>query len=362
MPVPTVLVDASCLTSEDSATRGFGRYVNALLESVPDDPRIRLAALAPAGAPVPGRVDRVTLRPITTERFAFQAHIARLGRAVARARPDVFHQPTNEPPLWCSVPWIQTLHDVIPLIYPDPGYAMERRRWKVRALAMRRASAVIAISRFSADAGIRHLGLRPDRITVILHGVNPIFAPGDAPRDEDRPYLLYVGEYGPHKGMAEAVQVTERLREKGYPHRLQIAGNVHPSARSQVEALVASSPQVEHIGRVTDEKLADLYRSATALLFTSRSEGFGRPPIEAMASGTPVIGFANTSIPEIIADGGVIVADGDVAAATEAVRQLIDDPTTRADLSAAALRRAQVFDWARCAAEHVELYTQVAGR
>ena len=126
--------------------------------------------------------------------------------------------------------------------------------------------------------------------------------------------------------------------------------------------IVASNLHVDHVGRLSDAQLADAYRGATALLFTSRAEGFGLPPIEAMACGTPVIAFQNTSMPEVVGDGGILVRDGDVDALVRNARRLIESIAYREDVAAAGLRRARdVFDWTRCARETAAVYVEAAG-
>jgi glycosyltransferase involved in cell wall biosynthesis len=249
------------------------------------------------------------------------------------------------------------------LLFADPGFRLERKLWRVRAFAMRRADRVICISRYAADCGIRYLGLRPERIRVIYHGVTPVFRPEPRPLVGE-PYFLFVSEYAEGKGFAEALRVMSVLTEAGLPHVLKVAGRVPEHRRDAVERLLAGSgcrDRVALLGYVLDEELAALYRGATALIFTSRREGFGRPPIEAMASGTPTVCFDNTSLPEIVDDAGILVPDGDTDAFADAVLRLTKDDSLRADLADRALRRARLFDWDRCAAEHAELYRSLAG-
>jgi glycosyltransferase involved in cell wall biosynthesis len=356
-----VLIDAASLRDEGSSLRGFGRYVRALLDSLPEEPGLSLRALASGPIDADPSVPLVEVRRRARGRAAWLEHVTRLGIDVARARPDVFHSPTVDPPLVCTRPWVQTLHDIIPVLSSDPIHARERRRWKVRALAVRRADRVIAITRHSADLGIRHLDLRPERVQVIHHGVNPGFGPPEVRRQPDPPFLLYVGAYGPDKGFGEAFQVIDRLAALGYPHRLRLVGAINEWARPFVERLHPGD-RVDLLGAVSDEELTELYQTAAALVVTSRAEGFGRPPIEAMAAALPIVSFDNTSLPEVVGEGGVLVPDGDVPAFVAAVREILDDDRTWTDLSSRSQERAGAFSWERCAREHAELYREVAGR
>jgi alpha-1,3-rhamnosyl/mannosyltransferase len=355
-----VLLDVSCLADDASATRGFGRYVSALVESLPHDGRIDLRTFSRPPLSVAALRGRHWALEEVNTWAALYEHGVRLGSAARRSGADVLHQPTAEPPLRPGIPYVQTLHDVIPMVFPDKGFRFERWRWRQRGWAMRRAARVIAITKWSGDLGVRHLGLDPARIRVVLHGVNPLFTP-PASRDHDSaPYLVYVGEYGPHKGFAEACAVVQRIAEAGYPHQLRMIGNISDYARPHVQELLSRTPAAVHLGRLSDQELLAQYRSATALVFSSRAEGFGRPPIEAMATGTPVVAFANSSIPEVVGDGGILVADGDVAAMADAVRSLVDSPARWQEVSEAGLTRARsTFSWDRCASETIDVYLEL---
>ncbi len=130
---------------------------------------------------------------------------------------------------------------------------------------------------------------------------------------------------------------------------------------AQVRRVVACSPcpqRVEIAGYVQD--LPSVYAGATALLMTSRCEGFGLPALEAMACGTPVVAFANSSLPEVLGDDGLLVEDGNVDAMAAAVIGLIDDPASRTELSQRAVRRAAQFRWEDTVQTYLELLRSVA--
>jgi alpha-1,3-rhamnosyl/mannosyltransferase len=260
------------------------------------------------------------------------------------------------------MPWVQTLHDVIPLVDDSPGFDLERRRWRRYAPRFREASAVIAISRYCADQGIALLGLDPRVVHVVYHGVSERFRTGP-PEPREDPYVLYVGEFDPRKGYKEAFAVAGELAEAGLPHRLKVAGRIAPWRRAEIEQLAAAAPRPDRIdllGYVDhDNELPALYRGASAMLITSRHEGFGLPAAEAMAMGLPVVAFRNTATTEIVADGGILVDDGDVAGFAGRVQDLLTDDRRWAAASAAGIDRASVFEWQKCADEHAAIYAAI---
>jgi glycosyltransferase involved in cell wall biosynthesis len=356
----TVLIDGYAL-SDASQQRGIGSYLKRLLGGLEAHPEIDVEVLAAPGANVVGSIRRIPVRHWAPPRFRDSEHELRLPFELRRGSFDVFHSPAQHPPRRCVPPWVQTLHDLTPLVWPHPLLAGERRHWLRTGPRLRQAARVIAVSRFSAEQGIRLLGLDPALVTVIPHGVDhSIFHPADRSSPAD-PYLLHVAAYGPHKGFAEALAVIAQLGEGGFPHRLVMAGPNDAWMRRQIDTIVAASARpdlVEIAGYVED--LPALYRGASALLMTSRSEGFGLPALEAMACGTPVVAFANSSLPEVVGEGGILVPDGDVEAMTRAARMLIANDQQRAELVERAMSWASQFRWEDTINAHAELFRSVA--
>jgi len=358
---PSVLVDASALGGP-SASGGIGTATRRILEALVVEGSVDLTAFVTSGGDVPAGVRRRQVARVAPKgRAELMEHAVRLPLDMRRTPTDIFHNAGFHAPWRVDRPYVQTLFDVIPLVLDDPDLAALRQRWRRFAPRYRKADAVIAISRSAADDGIRLLGLDPKRIEIAHLGVGPEFKPAAAPAQA--PYLLIVSEFSRRKGFAEAFAVVARLAELGHPHRLKVAGPVQPWARHDYEAAVAASPRpdlIDHLGFVDD--LPSLVRSASVSLSCSRYEGFGLPALEAMASGVPVVAFANSAVTEVVADGGCLVPDGDVGAMADAVHRLLESPSAWLEARETGLSRANQFTWAAAAKVYAEVFSALAAR
>ena len=362
--VADVLIDGLALC-DASRYRGIGTYLASLLPELARLQGVALTVMVPCSAELPpGVANLLTRRLLLNRRFARREHRLRLSREIRRHLPAVFHSPGQDPPSRCERPWLQTIHSMIPLVYDHPLLAEDRRHWEAIAPRVRQASLVLAVSEDTARSAVELLGLDRDRVRVTPLGVDDRFRPPAVRAAPDPPYLLYVGEYGPWKGYAEAFEVIGGLADEGFPHRLRVAGRLAPWVESQVRRLVEESPhpdRIDLLGYVSRDDLVDQYAGAAALLFTSRCEGFGLPPLESMACGTPVLAFDNTAAPEVTGGGGVLVADGDTAEMTRRAAEVLTDGDRWRELAEGGLRHAAQFTWARCAKLHASAYAEVAG-
>ena len=355
-----MLFDARALSTA-SGFRGIGMYQRSLLTELARDQRFRLRCLAVKGTALPEGVDLIPIARRAPGRYAAREHEVRMTFDTRRAISDVFHSPSDDAPRRPPRPYVQTLFDVIPLVRDDPDLAHARRRWARLAPRYRSADAVIAISRFTADEGIRVLGLDSRRIEVAPLAAAAEFQPGPAPPRDGPPYVLLVGEYSERKGFETAFDAIAVAAEAGLRHELHLAGRVAPSVDRNLRDAIAASPRPDRIrvlGYVHD--LVARYRGADAVVLPSRYEGFGLPAIEALATGRPLIAYANTAIVEVIGDAGVMVADGDVGAFGQALRDVLSNERRRDELTSAALEQAARFSWRRCAEAHAAVYLRVA--
>ncbi len=253
---------------------------------------------------------------------------------------------------------ILTIHDVAPLDRPEwfaPGY----RRW-IRAqwwLQYHRVRAVTVVSQFTRDRLVARWGER-DRLVVIPDGVEPVelddsdpVADQAAPAD---PTVCVVGSLEPRKNLATLVAAMVRVRA-GHPDaRLLVVGDVGDPRVFASSAPDLSAAWIERRGRVDDQQLAAAVRAASCLAYVSLYEGFGLPPLEAMALGTPVVASDLPAIREVCGPAAVLVDPTDPDAVAQGILSVLAmSPTARAELSAAGRRRAAELTWT-CAAAALE--------
>ena len=348
-----VLVDATAL-GDGSAMRGVGRYLRAVVSglAVAEDVQMTMLTSGPVGG-LPDSVRQVAVRRVDHHRVGPWVHDHLLSHEIAAQQADVFWSPAFTPPRSCGIPWVQTLHDLTPFVFPDPLLRRDARRWTKVGPRLRSAAAVITVSHSSAKQAERHLGIDPARIRVIPLGVEADFTPDASVPRSVPPRLLWVGSWGPHKGLAEAVGVSDLLRAEGSDHRLRIVGTQDAWQRARIDEIVARAAHpdvIDVVGSVTD--IVDEYRRARLLLMTSRAEGFGLPVVEARACGCPVVAFDNTSLLEVIGTAGVLVPDGDVPAAAAAAAAVLASSEPPVDTS--------VPSWDACVMAHHDVLAGVA--
>jgi glycosyltransferase involved in cell wall biosynthesis len=365
----------------DRNPTGIGRYAVALLEALAELPAAPEIVLLTTESDDPHglwqRFERHALPGCRLLPALLTVGDIALATAARRYRLDVVHDPNGIAPFLSprgQTRRVVTVHDAFAYVHPETHNTLDnwRYRWHLPHAA-RRADAVLTVSQASrADLG-HFLGLSADRIYVIAEAADPRFRPrpdGQHRRQIlarygiDQPYLLYVGGLNARKNIARLLEAFAQLRPR-YPNlRLVIAGKRQWKS-AEIDAAfarLALGNSVYFTGYVDDADLPDLYSAAELFVFPSLYEGFGLPPLEAMACGTPVVTSNCSSLPEVVGDAAVTVPPHDAEAITRGINDVLSSKARQADLRRRGLERAASFSWAAAAQTTLALYTALVGR
>jgi len=356
---------------------GIGRYVRELIDAILTATTEHKFVLLTASAGLGGawararqqlhetaaRPDNVAFRnlPLTDDWMArlWQRLRLPLPGEWLTGRVDAFYSPDFVlPPLQKRTRALLTVHDLSFLRHPEtfpPKLGAYLNRAVPRSVA--RADHILADSEATRRDLVELLAVPPGKVSTLYGGVSPRFTPKTADGEREhlqaqygigaRPYILAVGTVQPRKNYVRLMEACDPLvaqRELD----LVIAGR--PAWLSEPIVAAAKRRAYVHLmGFFADTDLPALYRQAEALAFPSVYEGFGFPPLEAMACATPVVASTASSVPEVVGDAGLLIDPLDVPAWTAALEQVLDDPGLRARLRQAGLARAATFTWARTA-------------
>jgi glycosyltransferase involved in cell wall biosynthesis len=313
-------IDVSPLAQTQAGT---ARYVEHLLSHLPYLERLSFGG--------PGRASTV----------ARDAWWYPVGLPRGARRLDVLHCPTFRGPLRSPIPLVITVHDLAVLRHPGTFNEWSRLYSRLAVPRVARAARlIVAVSEFTKRELVELLGVPAEKIRVVHNGVADVFSP-DGPAAEGD-YLLAVGTLEPRKNLWRIQEAAKRV---GLP--LRVAGE---RGWGGVEA-------DGWLGRVSDERLAELLRGARCLVYPSLYEGFGLPVTEAMACGTPVVTSAGGATEEIAGGAAVLVEPGDTASIVAGIEEAL---ARRDELSRLGLERAESFSWAAAAEATEAVYREAA--
>lgn len=301
------------------------------------------------------------------------ARFISFGAKLRQDGADILHCQYLAPPfLPCS--YVLALHDVLheshPAFYPAGMRLLMRRLYPIAA---RRAAMVLTCSAYSRREIVRYYGVPEERVVSIPLAADEAFRPACSETEREAArvtarrygvegdYVLFVGRVEPRKNIPGLVRAFRALLACGRRNlTLVIAGMVDPLFAARLKGDIGlDDPHVALIGRVAQEDLPHLYQGAKLFAFPSHAEGFGLPPLEAMACGIPVVCSNTTSLPEVVADAAIMVAPADETTLVAAMERLLDDGELRARLGAAGLARSRTFSWDRTGRETLGAYQHV---
>jgi glycosyltransferase involved in cell wall biosynthesis len=290
-----------------------------------------------------------------------------VARALARGRFDLYHGTKEALPRWGRTPCVITLYDLSVRVMPETFSRAQRIHLRLETpSALRRAKAVITISKSSATDLRRFF----PRVSPKLHVIPLAARPAVAPATEAEiaafrrahglsgPAIGYFGTLQPRKNVDVLVEAF--LRAAGdRPWRLLLAGRLRPGYRPS--CLDGSDERVAYLGPLRDEELPAFLGTLACMVSPSSYEGFGLSFLEAMAAGCPVVGVANSSVPEVVGDAGVLVPRVDPDLLADAIETVVTDVGLAADLSRRGVERAGLFSWRETARRTRAVYAGVIG-
>ena len=372
----------------NSPTTGSGQYTRRLVEALSAlDTDLQIILVIPTGReqeaggkeremaypascllhPVP--CSRSNLGKVWFEQITFP-------RACRRLEADVAHVPYWASPLRPSIPTVVTIHDLIPLLLREyRGGPLVRFYTALVSTTARNAVLVLTDSEASRRDIITHLGLPDERVRVVYLAADERYTPEPSPLvgesrrggyDLPERYILYLGGFDVRKNVATVLRTCRWAGPLiGEDCPLVIAGRLpeRDTPFAPDPRRLAREQEVERFVRFIDSPAeADkpaLYRGAVAFIYPSRYEGFGLPPLEALACGTPVVGSDVSSIPEVVGNAGVLLPPDDAEGMASALIQLATDDDFRAELGRRALIQAARFSWEHTARATLAAYWDV---
>ncbi|MCA1905523.1 MAG: glycosyltransferase family 4 protein [Desulfarculus sp.] len=369
------------------AQRGIGRYAKNLLRAMLElvDPG-RVTFLVQANLPDPELPAAIPRR-----RLPFLPGVFPVGKKLVS-----YHLLA---PLWLLAGWrggrvthflchldapsrpgprtVLTVHDLIAqkmaALYRGKrsGARFGLERW-LETRCLFAAAGLIAVSECTRRDLAELYGLAPEAIRVIPEAADPGLAPVDDPAAraavlarwglEAGRFFLYLGGIDQRKGLTVLLEALAALAQAGRPHSLALVGRIaddrqYPLLRAEIVRL-GLTDRVRELGYVPDADLPALFGACAAFVFPSLYEGFGLPPLEAMACGAPVVAARAGAVPEVVGSAGLLVEPGDAQGLGQALMELTARPELAADLRARGLRQAAGFSWRRTATETLAVYRE----
>jgi glycosyltransferase involved in cell wall biosynthesis len=359
-----IAVDANVL---GGAWGGIPKYLARIAEGLAaDGDRVDLLAnTRRLERSVPG-THEVGIRVKGTDSFWRQGF---LPLWLAGDRADVLWAPESVLPRRSPVPTVVTIHDLASLRFPGTKPAAHEQLFRTTvARSARRATRVIAVSRTTADDVAEMYEIDPARISVVPNGVDAEFSPGD--REAARamvgerwgvegPFVLHLGSLEPRKGLAVLIEAAELAASRGAGWHVVLAGS-GGFGSEEVVAAAERSQVCGLLGPVGDEDLVDLMRAAGAYAAPALYEGFGIPPLEAMACGTPAVIAADAGgLVEVSGPAALVVPERDPEAWVEGIEAALARPD---DLVARGLEHASHFRWPQVTRETRAVLAEAASR
>lgn len=282
---------------------------------------------------------------------------------------DVLHVPNYNVPLGWRKPLITTIHDIAHLSGTIPlSWAKRQYARAMLAVALRRSCRVVTVSEFSRGELVDMFPECAERISVAHNAVDhQVFRPAPPGNRQDviewlgtdAPFILVCSRLRPHKNVNTLFKAFQHLKDThGIPHQLIVVGeSAGPSASCEAAGIRPDVARaIRFMGYLPERMLVNAYGFCSAFVFPSLYEGFGLPPLEAMACGAPVVCSDRASLPEIVGDAAVLVDATDIDALASAILRVVSDARLQEDLRSRGLARAAMFSWEATAQRYLDVY------
>lgn len=268
-----------------------------------------------------------------------------LGSAINSSKADMFWSPGFMPPANSRLPYVVTVHDLIHLHY---GTSLHRLYYhQVIRRLLQSAAYILTDSEFSRDEILMWSGLPSECVRVIPLAVSADFNQYGNIYQPGYPYILYVGNRRIYKNINGMIKAFS-LACKNTDIKLVLSGEESLELLDLAKQTGVSN-KIIFLGKIEEEDLPSIYRGALAVLYVSLYEGFGLPPLEAMACGAPVLASNVTSLPEVVSNAGIMVDPYDIEAIANAINELVESSELRAELTRRGLERVKQFTWEKSA-------------
>ncbi len=293
---------------------------------------------------------------------------------VRRARVNFMHYPHWNIPIFCTTPFLVTIHDLILIQDPKSAHATTKSALihgfkyagfrTVIESAIHRSRHIITISEYSKRAILEHFGIKEAKISVIPNGVLPATESKGISLSSMgvlEPYFLYAGNAYPHKNLKIMVEAFADFARNDQFTQLVIAGRrdvFSHQLEDYAKKLGLQSNRLTFVNLPSDEELAALYRHAELFIFPSRLEGFGLPPLEAMSHSTPVAAAKASSLPEVLGEAAWYFDPDHADELTRIMRQVKSNPSTISSKKELGLSQAKSFNWQKTAEATLDIYNR----
>ncbi len=289
-----------------------------------------------------------------------------------KIKADLFHGTLNVVPLASPIPTVVTIHDLAFIQFPQTFRPYNRIYLDFATrMSVKRASRILAVSEHTKREVVGILGIPAERIVVTYDAVRQHFVPPApttleafrAKYELPAQFILYVGTLEPRKNLLTLLEAYHKVAQVSNVPLLVGGGKgwMNGPLFKRLEEL-GLREKVKFVGYLAEEELPLWYAAATIFVFPSIYEGFGMPPLEAMACGTPVITSNSSSLPEVVGPAGITVAPMDVEGWAKAILDLLKDKALRAELRERGFRQAQAFSWRTTAEKTLKVYEEVLGQ